>query len=60
MAKSHTEQVRSDLAEIRKHVEQCRRELGIDDAPRTVRALKGRRGGLLRGLRAPRRQAPLA
>jgi hypothetical protein len=57
MADRHTDQLRSELAEIRRHVEACRRDLGIGAAAqRPVR----RRSGLLRALRTPRRHAPLA
>jgi hypothetical protein len=61
MADSHTDQLRSELAEIRLHVEACRRDLGIGPAAQAgARRPTRRRSGLLRALRSPRRHAPLA
>jgi hypothetical protein len=57
MADNHTDQIRSELAEIRRHVEACRRDLGLGAAAQRPAR---RRSGLLRALRTPRRQAPLA
>jgi hypothetical protein len=45
MASSPSDQIRRDLAEIRKRVEECRRDLGIGNMTR-VRAKRS--GGLLR------------
>ena len=47
MAQTHSEQIRQDLAEIRKRVEECRRDLGIGNGqPSRMRAKRS--GGLLR------------
>ena len=47
MALTHGEQIRQDLAEIRKRVDECRRDLGIGNGePSRVRAKQS--GGLLR------------
>jgi hypothetical protein len=47
MAQTHSEQIRQDLAEIRKRVEECRRDLGIGNGqPSRMRARQS--GGLLR------------
>jgi hypothetical protein len=46
MALTAGDQIRHDLAEIRKRVEECRRDLGIGDSkPARVRAKRS--GGLL-------------
>jgi hypothetical protein len=61
MAQSTTKQLRRDLAEIRKHVEECRRDLGIGNGEPVRPSVK--RGGFFGALRAPRqarRQAPFA
>jgi hypothetical protein len=60
MADSQTDQLRSELAEIRRHIEACRRDLGIGTARAGARRPARRRTGLLRALRTPRRHAPLA
>ena len=57
MADNPTDQLRSELAEIRRHIEACRRDLGIGGAAQRPAR---RRSGLLRALRTPRRHAPLA
>jgi hypothetical protein len=47
MAKTHSEQIRQDLAEIRNSIEKCRRDLGLGNRqPSRVRAKRS--GGLLR------------
>jgi hypothetical protein len=59
MAQSTTQQLRQDLAEIRKHVEECRRDLGIANGEQAPPRVK--RGGFFGALRAPaRRRAPIA
>jgi hypothetical protein len=60
MADNQTDRLRSELAEIRRHVEACRRDLGIGAYARATKRPAGRRSGLLRALGTPRRQAPLA
>jgi hypothetical protein len=58
MAKSHTDQLRSDLAEIRRSVEEFRRDLGLisDSGEVTVtHSVKRHRGGALRAFRNSRR-----
>jgi hypothetical protein len=47
MAQIHSEQIRQDLAEIRKRVEECRRDLGIGNGE-SSRVRAKRSGGLLR------------
>jgi hypothetical protein len=63
MATNHSDALRRDLAEIRRSVDEFRRELGLDgnSAPDTVtHSVKRNRGGALRAFRASRRKAPLA
>ena len=57
---NHSDQLRSDLAEIRRSVEEFRRELGLNGSAEVTHSVKRRRGGALRAFRASRRRAPLA
>jgi hypothetical protein len=59
MADMHTDQLRSELAEIRRQIEACRRDLGLGGSADGANRGARRRGGLLRTLRSPRRQTPL-
>ncbi len=63
MAKSHTEHLRDDLAEIRRSVDEFRHELsllaGTGDFTVT-HTVKRRRSGALRAFRSSRRKTPAA
>jgi hypothetical protein len=61
MATNHSDALRRDLAEIRRSVDEFRRELGLSGhADLTVtHSVKRRRGGALRAFRSSRK-APLA
>jgi hypothetical protein len=64
MAKSHTDHLRDDLAEIRRSVDEFRRELGMlaDTGDfKVTHTVKRSRGGALRAFRSSRRsKTPIA
>jgi hypothetical protein len=64
MDKSHTNQLRNDLAEIRRSVDEFRRELGLigeNGEMKVTHSVKRRRSGALRAFRSSRRsKTPVA